>query len=345
MEKAWDHPSMGCEKSHKQEGGHKRGTENSSLCFIDGLMSSKEFGVGATIPEIQRKSCASRRHCERWFRITRSISWTGLISITTDGRKSHGHYFKTARLRRTSSWRNIGVHPSENGRCSITTQNSQIRMWYVFQNISGRSHGNTFEDPVVPLERNLRGHLLAVLLWERQFEKTLEELGWEEVPNWECLVVGRKFKLFLSVCVDDIKQNGRKEAEFSSHAEEIDEICFVDIEEPTSFLEHVYLGCTQRECKPNEKIIGQYNKMFESRISAEATENYQDGTNLEQKLQGGPTTWKDMLENVWNGIANRQTRRQSNYTRFLVLAWTITKSKKKNWKIKVNCQKCVPILY
>ena len=46
----------------------------------------------------------------------------------------------------------------------------------------------------------------------------------------------------------------------------------VDFEEPTSFLDHVYLGCTQRECKPNEKIIGQHNKMFESRISAGATE-------------------------------------------------------------------------
>ena len=46
----------------------------------------------------------------------------------------------------------------------------------------------------------------------------------------------------------------------------------VDIEEPTSFLDRVYLECTQRECKPNEKIIGQHNKMFESRISAGATE-------------------------------------------------------------------------
>ena len=46
----------------------------------------------------------------------------------------------------------------------------------------------------------------------------------------------------------------------------------VDNEEPTSFLDHVYLGCTQRERKPNEKINGQNNKMFESRISAGATE-------------------------------------------------------------------------
>ena len=38
----------------------------------------------------------------------------------------------------------------------------------------------------------------------------------------------------------------------------------VNIDEPSSFLDHVYLGCTQRECKPNEKFIGQYSKMIES---------------------------------------------------------------------------------
>ena len=45
------------------------------------------------------------------------------------------------------------------------------------------------DDPVVPLQRNLHGHPLAGLLWERQFEKALLELGWEKVPNWECLFV------------------------------------------------------------------------------------------------------------------------------------------------------------
>ena len=29
----------------------------------------------------------------------------------------------------------------------------------------------------------------------------------------------------------------------------------VDLDEPTSFLDHVYLGCTQRERKSNEKIF------------------------------------------------------------------------------------------
>ena len=48
---------------------------------------------------------------------------------------------------------------------------------------------------------------------------------------------------------------------------------------------------------------------------------------------------------VWNGIANWQTTRQSNYTRLPVLVWTITKFKRKTWKTKVNCQKFAPILY
>ena len=45
----------------------------------------------------------------------------------------------------------------------------------------------------------------------------------------------------------------------------------VDLGEPT-FLDHVCLGCTQRECKPNETGIEENRNMFESRISAGATE-------------------------------------------------------------------------
>ena len=55
----------------------------------------------------------------------------------------------------------------------------------------------------------------------------------------------------------------------------------------------VYLVCTQRECKPNETVIEQYTKMFESRTFAGATENYRGGKNLKHQ-QRGPTTWQDM---------------------------------------------------
>ena len=42
---------------------------------------------------------------------------------------------------------------------------------------------SSMEDPVVPLERNLYGHPLAGLLWERQFENVQLKHGWEKIPN------------------------------------------------------------------------------------------------------------------------------------------------------------------
>ena len=42
-----------------------------------------------------------------------------------------------------------------------------------------------------------------------------------------------------------------------------------DLGEPTSFLDHVYLGCTQRQCEISKDIVDNYRAMFESRISGE----------------------------------------------------------------------------
>ena len=64
---------------------------------------------------------------------------------------------------------------------------------------------------MVPLERNLCGHPLARLLWERQVEQALLELGWEKLPNWESMFVHRKQGLFLSVNVDDIMMAAQKQ--------------------------------------------------------------------------------------------------------------------------------------
>ena len=111
---------------------------------------------------------------------------------------------------------------------------------------------SSLEDPVVPLERNLYGHPLAGLLWERQFEKIQLKHGWEKVSNWECLFVHREKGLFLSVYVDDIKLAGKKQ--------NIDPMWIVlnevvDLGEPTSFLDHVYLGCTQRQCEISKDSV------------------------------------------------------------------------------------------
>ena len=95
----------------------------------------------------------------------------------------------------------------------------------------------------------------------------------------------------LSVCVDDIKMAGGNE-KMGPIWKKLMKL--VDLGEPTSFLDHVCLGCTQRECKPNETIIDEYRKMFEPRISAGASENCQGVRNLTQKLSRGHTIWKVM---------------------------------------------------
>ena len=73
------------------------------------------------------------------------------------------------------------------------------------------------------------------------------------MPDWECLFVHRKQRFFLSVFVDDIKMAGKKQKMAPTWKKLMKN---VNLDEPTSF---------------------PYRKMFESRISAGATE---------KKLQG-----------------------------------------------------------
>ena len=192
---------------------------------------------------------------------------------------------------------------------------------------------SSMEDPVVPLERNLYGHPLAGLLWERQFEKVLLKHGWEKIPNWECLFVHREKGLFLSVYVDDIKLAGKKH--------NIDPMWKVlnkevDLGEPTSFLDHVYLGCTQRQCEVSQDIVDNYRTMFESRISAGDWKNYHSLKIF--IFLHGLMTWWVMQRSVWNDIVSWLTRLHSNSTKYLLHASMTTTSKKKKQNLLENCQ-------
>ena len=183
---------------------------------------------------------------------------------------------------------------------------------------------SSIEDPVVPLERNLCSHPLAGLLWKRQFEKILLQHGREKVSNWECLFVHRQKGLFFSVYVDDIKLAGKKQ--------NVDPMWKllnkeVDLGEPTSFLEHVYLSCTQRKCEISKDIVDSYRTMFESRISAEEQKSFH--TLRIVVFLHGLMIWKVMQRNVWNDIVSWQTRRLNNSTMYLLLASMTTTLKKK----------------
>ena len=160
---------------------------------------------------------------------------------------------------------------------------------------------SSMEDPV--------GHPLAGLLWDMQFGKILLKYGWEQVPNWECLFVHREKGLFLSVYVDDIKLAGKKQNIVPMWKVLNKEL---DLGEPTSFLDHVYLGCTQRQC--------------EIMILWTITEPCLNPDFLREQLQNyharkicvflrGLMTWLVMQRNVWNDIVSWQTRRPNNSTR------------------------------
>ena len=200
---------------------------------------------------------------------------------------------------------------------------------------------SSMEDPVVLLEWNLYGHLLAGLLWERQFEKVLLKHGWEKIPNWECLFVHREKGLFLNVYVDDIKLAGKKH--------NLDPMWKllnkVDLGEPTSFLDHVYLGCTQRKCEVSQDIVDNDRTMFESRNSAIEVEKSPFPQNLRI------SSWfydmaghaKKCVERYCE-LANKTTQQ---LTKYLLHASMTTTSKKKSVgeMSHVCCQTVVKCLY
>ena len=75
----------------------------------------------------------------------------------------------------------------------------------------------------------------------------------------------REEGVFLSVYADDIKK-GWKKQNLDPMWKVLNEE--VEIGEATSFLDHVHLGCTQRQCEVSQNIVDTYRTMFDSRISA-----------------------------------------------------------------------------
>ena len=84
-----------------------------------------------------------------------------------------------------------------------------------------------------------------------------------------------------SVCVDDIKLAGKKQNIDPMWKYSIKKL---ELGEPTSFLDHVYLGCTQRQCEISKDIVDNYRAMFESRISADGTEKLPHSENFRISL-------------------------------------------------------------
>ena len=102
-------------------------------------------------------------------------------------------------------------------------------------------------------------------------------------------------KDYSYLCVDDKKLAGKKH--------NLDPMWKVlnkegDLGEPTSFLDHVYLGCTQQQCEISKDTVDNYRTMFESRISAGGVEKLPFPQNLRI------SSWLVMQRSVWNDIVS-----------------------------------------
>ena len=129
------------------------------------------------------------------------------------------------------------------------SQNVQI-FGYVFQDTSGQNHG-----PAWKTQSFLSNEICMVILWQDHHGK-----GNSRKSFWT--TVGRKFRIgnvfcqpskrtiLLSVYVDDIKLAGKTEDISPTWKILVKD---VDLGEPTSFLDHMYLGCAQRERMPNKQ--------------------------------------------------------------------------------------------
>ena len=150
---------------------------------------------------------------------------------------------------------------------------------YVFHHTNGQNHGQTLKTPQFLSNEACSDTRLLASCGKDSLRKFYSD--WDgKIPNWECLFVHRKQRLFLSVYVDDTK-NGWNKQNMGPMWKTLMKL--VDLGEPTSFLDDVQLGCTQRECEANETFIDEYRKMFESRISAGATEILPDWEELRAK--------------------------------------------------------------
>ena len=128
--------------------------------------------------------------------------------------------------------------------------------------------------PVSTTQLFLLNGSCTVILWQDYYGKGnlrksyLSPVG-RRFPIGNVLFVHRQKGWFLSVYVDDIKLSGKKHNIVIECADVLNEE--VDLGEPTSFFDHVFLGCIQRQCEISRDVVDNYRAMFESRISAGRT--------------------------------------------------------------------------
>ena len=213
-------------------------------------------------------------------------------------------------------------------------QNRNVQTFgFVYHDTDGQNHG-----PVGKTQSFLSSGICMVTFLQDCYGKgNLRKSYWSTVgkkfPNWECLFVQREKGLFLSVYV--IKFAGKKQ-NINPMWKVLNKE--VDFGEPTSFLDHVYLGWTQRQCETSKDIVDNYRTMLESRNSTERNWNASilwEFSYFFMVLWYGRSCQEMCGTILWAGKQDDS----NNTTKYQLHALMTIISKKKNWNPWENCQK------
>ena len=184
----------------------------------------------------------------------RSFYWTGLVCVPNDCRKSNGCYCKVTRLWRTSSWCSICLYTQVKigGRSQIA-QNSQVRMSRRMDTSSTTQNGLN-PGQTLKILWYFSNEICMDIHWQDCYGKdNSRKFYWNldgkkyQIGNVCLFIENKDYSYRFSWMTYTWLERSRM---WLPCGREL--MKNVDLDEPTSFLDHVYLGCTQRECKPNE---------------------------------------------------------------------------------------------
>ena len=153
------------------------------------------------------------------------------------------------------------------------------------------------EDPVVLLERNLYGHPLAGLSWERQFENSYKSTVGRRFPNWECLFVYRE-KDYSYLCMW-MPLNWLERNKILIRCGNYSTKKSIWENQHLSLI--MYTWDALKDNVKSAKILDSDRTMFESRISAGGTELLPFLIFL---FLHGLMTWWVMQRSVWSDIVS-----------------------------------------
>ena len=202
--------------------------------------------------------CTPRWHFERWFRLLRSIyrarsaSQVAAAKVMDVVARLPGWAGQAADA--VSSYTQVKI---EDAPTVLKIPRSECPdIWMRLARHKWPKSWSSMEDPVVPLGRNLFGHPLAGLLWERQLEKGTSIVTRLGKSSKLRMLVCKSRKRTILVCVCGRHKTGWKETEHRSNVESTDETSRCGRRNIIPY--HVYLGCTQRECETSKGIVDNY---------------------------------------------------------------------------------------